>query len=151
MLFRRVNKGRFLMFGNGQAHYHPVYIDNLVDAFELAAASENGNGEVYLIADEKYYSLNELVSEIGKVLNVDLKIQHLPFWPLWTLALACEIVYKPFRKDPPIFRRRVDWFRQNRAFSIEKAAKELGYHPKVSLKEGLAETAKWYREKGYLS
>ncbi len=151
MLFKMVSKGKFLMFGNGQSHYHPVYIDNLVDAFELAAASDKGNGEVYLIGDEKYYSLNEIVTSIADVLGIKLNLIHLPFWPLWTLALGCEILYKPFRVDPPLFRRRVDWFRQNRAFSIEKAKKELGYHPQVGLKQGLAQTAKWYREQGYIS
>lgn len=151
MLFKMVSKGKFLMFGNGASHYHPVYIDNLVDAFELAAASDKGNGEVYLIGDEKYYSLNEIVNSIADVLGIKLNLIHLPFWPLWTLALVCEMVYKPLRIDPPLFRRRVDWFRQNRAFSIEKAKKELGYQPKVGLKEGLAQTAKWYREQGYIS
>jgi nucleoside-diphosphate-sugar epimerase len=150
MLFKMVRRGNFLMFGDGNAHYHPVYIDNLVDSFELAAASEKGNGEVYLIGDENFYTLNELVGSIAKTLEVDLKIYHLPFWPLWTAAVACEALYKPFRIDPPLFRRRVDWFRQNRAFSIEKAKKDLGYQPKVSLKEGLSATARWYREKGYL-
>jgi len=150
ILFRMVNKRRFLMFGDGRAHYHPVHVYNLVDAFERAAESENGNGEVYLIGDEQYYSLNDLVSMIAEALEIDLTIRHLPFWPLWSAALACETLYKPFRVDPPLFRRRVDWFRQNRAFSIEKARKELGYHPKVGLKEGLAETATWYREQEYL-
>jgi len=150
MLFKRVGKGRFLMFGDGRAHYHPVYIDNLVDAFELAAASAKGDGEVYLIGDEKSYSLNDLVSAIAKTLAVDLTIRHLPFWPLWTAALVCEMVYKPLRTEPPLFRRRVDWFRQNRAFSIEKAKRELGYEPKIGLEAGLAETAKWYQEHGYL-
>ncbi|MBI1871707.1 MAG: NAD(P)-dependent oxidoreductase [Chlamydiae bacterium] len=151
MLFKRVARGRFLMFGSGQAHYHPLYIDNLVDAFEAAQASDKGSGEVYLIGDEKHYSLNELVKSIAQVLKVDLQIKHLPFWPLWTIALACEILYKPFRMDPPIFRRRVDWFRQNRAFNIEKARKELGYQPKVDLIEGLTQTAQWYKEKGFIS
>lgn len=150
MLFKMVSKGRFLMFGNGQAHYHPVYIDNLVDAFELSAASGKGDGEPYLIGDEKYYTLNDLVMAIAEALGVSLKLRHFPFWPLWSAALACEIVYKPFRVDPPLFRRRVDWFRQNRAFSIDKARKELGYVPRVGLKEGLAQTATWYRENGYL-
>lgn len=150
MLFKMVNQGRFMMFGDGRAHYHPVYIDNLVDAFELAAASEKGDGEVYLIGDEKYYALNDLVMAIAETLGVKLKLRHFPFWPLWTAALACEIVYKPFQIDPPLFRRRVDWFRQNRAFSIEKAKNELGYHPRVGLRDGLAHTARWYREKGYL-
>jgi nucleoside-diphosphate-sugar epimerase len=150
MLFKMVSKGRFFMFGPGRVHYHPAYIDNLVDAFELAALSTRGGGEAYLIGDEKYYTLDELVSAIAETLGVELSIRHVPFWPLWSAALACEMVYKPFRVDPPLFRRRVDWFRQNRAFSIEKAKKELGYQPKVDLKEGLAKTAQWYREKGYL-
>lgn len=151
MLFKMVKKGRFLMFGNGKAHYHPVYIDNLVDAFELAAASERGDGEIYLIGDEEYYSLNDLVYAIAKTLGVDLTIRYLPFWPLWMAAAACELAYKPIGIDPPLFRRRVDWFRQNRAFSIKKAQRELGYEPKIGIHEGLARTAKWYFEKRYLS
>jgi len=151
MLFKMVSKGRFLMFGNGRVNYHPVYIDNLVDAFELAAASENGDGQAYLIGDEKYYALNDLVTAIAASVGVELRIRHFPFWPLWSAALTCETVYKPFRADPPLFRRRVDWFRQNRAFSIQKARRELGYKPRIGLKEGLDQTANWYREQGYLT
>lgn len=150
MLFKMINKGRFYMFGDGTAHYHPVYIDNLVDAFERAAASDRGDGEVYLIGDDKYCALNELVRAIAEALGVKLNLVHLPFWPLWTAALACEVIYKPFQVDPPLFRRRVDWFRQNRAFSIERAKRELGYHPRVDLREGLARTAAWYRERKML-
>ncbi len=151
ILFRRVQNGRFLMFGSGKAYYHPLYIENLVDALELAAASDRGNGEAYLIADEHYYSLNDLVTAIAKAQNIDLKIVHLPFPPLWLAAFATEIAYKPFPGiDPPLFRRRVDWFRQNRAFNINKAKQELGYQPRVDLEKGLAKTAEWYREKGII-
>ncbi len=150
MLFKMVSKGRFLMFGDGEAHYHPVYIENLVDAFELAAASDSANGQAYLIGDERHYSLNELVRAIASVLGINLKIRRMPFWPLWCAALLCEIGYKPLRIEPPLFRRRVDWFRQNRAFNIEKAKRELGYQPKIGLEEGVAYTAQWYRQQGYL-
>jgi nucleoside-diphosphate-sugar epimerase len=151
MLFKMVSKGRFLMFGSGEAHYHPVYIENLVDAFELAAASDKGKGQAYLIGDERHYSLNELVTAIARALGIQLNIRRMPFWPLWSAALLCEIGYKPFPADPPLFRRRVDWFRQNRAFNIEKSKRELGYQPKVGLDEGLARTAEWYRQQGYIS
>jgi nucleoside-diphosphate-sugar epimerase len=150
MLFKMVSKGRFLMFGSGEAHYHPLYIENLVDAFELAAAVENGKGQAYLIGDERHYSLNELVTAIARALGIQLNIRRMPFWPLWSAALLCEIGYKPFPADPPLFRRRVDWFRQNRAFSIEKAKRELGYQPKIGLEEGLARTGEWYRQHGYI-
>ena len=43
MLYRQVQKGFFPFFGKGEAFYHPLYIDNFLDAFELAA--EAGEGE----------------------------------------------------------------------------------------------------------
>ena len=49
-----------------------------------------------------------------------------------------------------LFRRRADWFRQTRAFSIDKAVRELGFVARVPLAEGLRRTAVWYREHGYL-
>lgn len=150
ILFRLVKRGSFLMFGNGSTFYHPVYIDNLVDAFELAAEKEGIRGETYIIGDDHYYSLNKLVQHVATSMEIPVRIRHFPFWPVWTAAWACEMVCKPFRLSPPLFRRRVDWFRQVRAFSIEKARRELGYQPKVGLQEGLAQTAKWYRENGYL-
>jgi nucleoside-diphosphate-sugar epimerase len=63
---------------------------------------------------------------------------------------VCETVCKPFGIAPPIFPRRVDWFRQNRAFKIDKAKRDLGYQPKIGLAEGLKRTAEWYRAEGYL-
>jgi nucleoside-diphosphate-sugar epimerase len=150
ILFRLVNRGKFLMFGDGETFYHPVYIDNLVEAFELAA-SRGIRGKSYIVADEHYYSLNELVRKIASAMNVRVKIYHAPFWPLWSAAWACEKICKPLHVSPPLFRRRVDWFRQSRAFSIGNAARDLGYQPKVGIEEGLANTARWYRDHGYVS
>ena len=150
MLFKRVASGRFLMFGNGKATYHPLYIDNLIDAFELAAENDQAIGQTYLIADEKYYQLDDLVRELGFALGVNPRIIHLPFTPLWVAALITELVYKPLRGNPPLFRRRVDWFRQNRAFDISKARAELGFQPKIDLQTGVKRTVDWYQEKGYM-
>ncbi len=148
-LFRAVKRGRFLMFGDGTTFYHPLYIDNLVDAF-LLAAFQPGTGEVYLIGDREYCSLNELVTAVAASMGRRVQITHLPFGPLWLAAGLCEAVCKPLGLEPPLFRRRADWFRQNRAFSIDKARHGLGYEPKFNLATGLARTAEWYRENGYL-
>jgi nucleoside-diphosphate-sugar epimerase len=148
-LFRAARRGRFLMFGDGKTFYHPLYIDNLVDAFELAG-EQPGRGDVYLIGDERYYTLDDLVKAVGASLGVTVKITHLPFLPLWLASVACEAVCTPLRIEPPLFRRRADWFRQNRAFSIDRAKAGLGYTPRVDLATGLARTAAWYQQHGYL-
>jgi len=146
MLFKRVARGWFPMLGNGKVTYHPLYIDNLTDAFVLAMEKDAALGQTYLIADDCYYPIEEIVKMVAQVLEIDVKIYHLPYFPVWFTALLVETAARPFKISPPIFRRRVDWFRQNRAFDISKARKELGYNPRVDLLEGLRRTAEWYRE-----
>jgi 2-alkyl-3-oxoalkanoate reductase len=150
MIFKRVAKGRFLMFGSGRTLYHPVYVDNLVDAHVLAMDGDKGVGEAYLIADESYYAIEDIVREVARALEVDVKIPHYPVWPVVAAGHLCEKACKPFGITPPIFPRRVDWYRQNRAFKIEKAKRDLGYEARIDLPEGLRRTAAWYRAEGYL-
>ncbi len=150
MIFKRVAKGRFPMFGDGKTLYHPLYIDNLVDAFVLAMADGKGDGEAYLIADRDYLSIETLVRKTARALDVEVRIPHYPVWPVVAAGHVCETLCKPFGITPPIFPRRVDWYRQNRAFSIAKAQRDLGYEPAIAIDEGLRRTAAWYREQGYL-
>ena len=149
-LFKLAKKGKFLMFGKGNAFYHPVYIDNLNDGFLKAFLSDKINAEAYIIADEKYFTIKELVKKVGESMGIEVKFIHLPFWPLYISACICEFICKLINVSPPIFRRRVDWFRQNRAFKIDKAKKEINYTPKVGIEEGLKKTAEWYKENGYI-
>jgi len=150
MLFKWVKRGLFPMFGSGEITFHPVYIENLNDAFELVMEKDKANGQTYLIADEKYYSLNELVLKVAEALGVKVKIIHLPFLPLLVISYLCEGICKPLKIAPPLFRRRADWYRENRGFSIEKAKQELNYVPNVNLKTGLEITADWYKAHNYI-
>ncbi len=150
MIFKRVSKGVFPMFGSGRTLYHPLYIDHLVDAFLLVQQEGVGDGQAYLIADEEYVSIEDLVRRTARALGVEVRIPHYPILPLIIAGHVCEKACKPFKIKPPIFPRRVDWFRQNRAFDISKAKRELGYAPNISLDEGLRRTADWYRAEGYL-
>ncbi len=150
MIFKRVARGTFPMFGSGQTLYHPLYIDNLVDAFMLCLAPGVGNGREYLIADEHYYPIEEIVKSVGRALEVKVRIPHYPVTPVVVAGHICEKLCKPFGITPPIFPRRVDWYRQNRAFDITRAKQELGYRPQIELDEGLRLTGIWYRQQGYL-
>jgi nucleoside-diphosphate-sugar epimerase len=150
MIFQRVAKGSFTFLGDGSATYHPLYVDSLVDAFLLAAQNGRANGQSYLIADEEFLPIRDLVERVAKAVGTPCRMRFLPFWPAWAVALGVELLYKPLPIEPPIFRRRLDWFRQNRAFDIAKARRELGYLPRVPLDEGLRRTAEWYRSRGML-
>lgn len=150
MIYKRVATGTFPMFGNGKTLYHPLYIDNLVDALVLAMEPGKGLGEAYLIADEEYVEIEDLVQRVAKAMGRQVKIPHYPVWPVVAAGHVMETLCKPFKVTPPIFPRRVDWFRQNRAFRIDKAKRDLGYAPRVPLDEGLRLTYEWYKAEGIL-
>jgi nucleoside-diphosphate-sugar epimerase len=150
MIFKRVSKGTFPMFGSGNTLYHPLYIDNLVDAFVCCMPPGAGSGREYLIADERYYPIEQIVRAVARALEVPVRIPHYPVWPVVAAGHILEKICKPIGITPPIFPRRVDWYRQNRAFDITRAKRELGYVPRVELEDGLRRTAAWYRQMGYL-
>lgn len=150
MIYQRVATGTFPMFGSGHTLYHPVYIDNLVDAHVLAMEPGKGLGEAYLIADEEYVEIEDLVRRVARAMGRSVKIPHYPVWPVVIAGHVMETICRPFKITPPIFPRRVDWFRQNRAFRIDKAKRDLGYAPRVPLDEGLRLTYEWYKAEGIL-
>ena len=127
-----------------------MYIDNLSHCFWCAFESNKINAEAYIAADEEFFEIKELVKKVGQSIGVDVTFIHLPFWPLFIAACICEFACKPFKITPPLFRRRVDWFRQNRAFKIDKAKKEIGYQPEIGIEEGLKKTGEWYKENHYI-
>lgn len=150
MLFKGVERGWFPMFGSGGTLYHPLFLGNFLDAFELAMEPGRGDGGTYLIADEACPTIEELVREVADALDREVRFIRLPLGPLVAAGHLVEKVSRPFGINPPLFPRRVDWYRQDRAFDISRAKRELGYRPRVRLEEGLRIAAEWYREKGFL-
>ena len=149
-MFRGLARGRFPMIGSGQVFYHLTFIDDLVEGFRLCGTVAAATGGTYILAGPRYTTLEALVDMVARELAVPPPRVHLPVWPFWTAGLLCEMVCVPLRIEPPIFRRRVDFYTKSRAFDTTRAKTELGYAPQVDLEEGIKITADWYRGEGLL-
>jgi nucleoside-diphosphate-sugar epimerase len=149
-LFRAIKRRRFVMFGSGQVTYHMIYIDDLIDGILLCGTQENSLGGVYILAGEEPVTLNQLVEIIADSLGVRPPGLHFPVAPVYLAAYLCELICKPLGINPPLYRRRVDFFRKNRAFDTSKAKRELGFRAKTDLKTGISLTTEWYRKQGLL-
>jgi dihydroflavonol-4-reductase len=121
-----------------------------VNGLLLAAHSPQAIGEPFIIAGPRYTSLNELFLLVADAVGAQMPKRRFPLWPLLTAAAICEGVCRPLRIEPPLHRRRADFFVKNRAFSIAKARRVLGYEPEISPEEGLQRTAQWYAAQGLL-
>lgn len=149
-LFRGVARRRFVMLGPGDIYYHLTHIDDLVEGFRLCAEVPRAAGRTYILAGAEVTTLRELVNLVAEEAGVPPPRVRLPVWPVWMAGAACEAVLAPFGIEPPLYRRRVDFFTKSRAFDISRARAELGYTPSLSLREGIRRTLAWYRRAGWL-
>ena len=149
-LFRGVARRRLPILGSGEIYYHLTYIDDLVEGFRLCGEHPAAANRTYILAGGEVTTLNELVALIADVAGVPPPTLHLPVWPFWIAGALCEAVCAPFGIEPPIYRRRVDFYTKSRAFDITRARREIGYAPRVGLREGIERTLDWYREHGWL-
>ena len=149
-LFRGVARRRFVVLGSGEIYYHLTYIDDLVEGFRLCGEVPAAAGRTYILAGGEVTTLNELVNRIAAQAGVQPIRWHLPVWPFWVAGAACEAVCAPLGLEPPLYRRRVDFFTKSRAFDITRARRELGFAPAVGLTEGITRTLKWYTREGWI-
>ena len=138
------------MIGTGETLYHFTYIDDLLDGFLLAADHAEAQGQVFTIGGASHVSIREVVNTVADVLERPHPSLRMPVWPVKFAAVTCERICTPLGINPPLYPRRLEFFTMDRSFSIEKARRCLGYEPKVSIAEGFARTAAWYREQGLL-
>ena len=120
---RQVLEGEEIqIFGTGEQLRDFTYIDDVVDAFLLAGASDKANGEVFNLGGERPYSLLEftkiLISECG--------------------GGSYKVV--PFPEE----KKRIDIGDFYADYS--KITNTLGWRPKVTLKDGLGRTLDYYRK-----
>ena len=149
-MFRAIARRRFPMLGTGRVFYHLTYIDDLVEGFELCGETPAAAGRTYLLAGPRYTTLGELVQVMADALGVPPPRWRIPARPVWLAGALCEAVCVPLGIEPPLYRRRVDFFTKSRAFDTTRARNELGYAPSVDLADGIHRTAEWYRKQGWL-
>jgi dihydroflavonol-4-reductase len=148
-LFRNTVR-RYPNLGSGEIYYHLTYIDDLVDGFRLCGEHPAAANRTYILAGGEVTTLNELMRLIAETAGVQPPSVHLPVWPFRMAGAVCEAICVPLGINPPIYRRRVDFFTKSRAFDIGRARHEIGYAPKVTLRDGIARTLAWYRQERWL-
>jgi len=149
-MFGMLAKNRFFLVGPCRENFHAVYIDDIVEGFMRAITVPDIGGETFIIGGPGYLPLDDYIKTAAKAVGASPPRLRFPYSLFISAAWLCEMVCVPLRIEPPLHRRRVRFFKNNRAFNIDKARKVLNYQPTVGLEEGMRRTVDWYRENGYL-
>jgi len=149
-LFRAIDRGVFFMIGRGENLHHPIYIDDLNDGLLAAARSPAAVGQVFLLAGREAVATREMVDAIAEAVGASRPRVSLPLPLFDVVATLMEVTLRPLGVQPPLHRRRLDFFRKSFRLDAAKAREEIGFTPRIGFTEGARRTAAWYRERGYV-
>jgi len=114
--------GDIELFGDGTQLRDLTFVEDVVDAFLLAASSERADGQAYNLAGETPISLGDLARLLVEITGQGA-VRHVPFPPERQL-IDIGSYYG----------------------SAAKIGAELGWRPRTPLREGLEWTIRYYRD-----
>lgn len=128
-----------------------VYVSDVVQAVFLALA-KGQTGRKYFLSDGDVYQSTTFSDLIREELGHPWWIRiTAPVWVLRVVTFCGEYIGRMTGKITALNNDKYNILRQrNWRCDIEPARKELGYQPKVQLKEGVHRAIKWYVENKWL-
>lgn len=149
-LFKMVATRNFFFVGSGKINLHFVDVRDLAAGFLQAMESSKSSGRTYILSGATPISINQLISVISALLGVPEPRLRVPVLPLQLIGALVEGVCIPLRINPPIYRRRVDFFTKQRWFNSERAKNEIGFSPKQDLVHEALDIIHSYLDIGWL-
>lgn len=132
-MLKAVNKAIPLPFLGVNNQRHLLHVRNFADALLLCASHSAAAGGTYLLADETAISTSELLRQLAADLQVKTRLFYLPK-PLLHLTGHCIGRGEAMQR-----------LLGSLQINATKARHSLGWTPPLTLRQGLADTACWYR------
>lgn len=150
--FTMIKEGKGPIVGGGEARRSMSYVDNTSLGLLLAAAVPEAAGQKYWLADERPYSMNEIVDTIEELLRDEFGMQ-VDGGRMTLPGLASEVAMAVDRtvQAAGFYEQRVHVLSEMNktiACSVDKARDELGYRPGIELREGMRRSIADLLERG---
>jgi nucleoside-diphosphate-sugar epimerase len=146
-MVRALRRGKFAFIGSRDNVAPIVHVSDVVQAM-LLAGQRSGRGQAYHITDGSRTTIGEFIDHLAGLVGCPAPQKVLPYTVpyLGCLLFGCLTRLGLYRGRPPISRSSLRHLGTSRSFSIERAARELGYAPRVSYREGLQTAVAWIEE-----
>jgi nucleoside-diphosphate-sugar epimerase len=145
---QRMKNGKGVIIGRGDNALPFCYVTDVVQGFLLAAYHEKAPGNVYNISNDHPLTQQELFNAVADDIGGQRPTRHLPYLPMYYGSIVAEGVAHIIHTRPIVTRLGVMMFGTDNRHSVEKARSELGYEPKVDIREGIRLAAAWFNAGG---
>jgi nucleoside-diphosphate-sugar epimerase len=144
----RLKAGKGVIVGRGDNALPFCYVSDVAQGFLVAAYHENAPGNAYNISNDRPLTQREMFDAIADAVGADRPTRRLPYRPLYVAAAAAERVARVTHTRPTVTRLGVMMFGTDSRHSVDKARRELGYEPRVELRDGISLAANWFNAGG---
>ncbi len=150
-LFKSVERGFNVFFGNRDRQFSAVYVDDLIDAILAASQSPNSRDQGYFICDGTPVSWGQFQEVIVKVSERKVRELNLPEFLVGLAAIGGEMMTK-IDKKPRLFNRQKAMMGRQSAWTCtsQKAQSQFDYRPQIPLERGVQLALQWYRQEGWV-
>jgi nucleoside-diphosphate-sugar epimerase len=150
--FSMIREGKAPIVGDGECRRSMSYVDNTSLGLLLAADTPQAAGETYWIADERAYSMNEIVDTVEELLETEFgkDVAH-DRMRLPSIASEVALAIDATIQRTGFYEQRIHVLSEMNktiACTVDKARTELGYQPSVDLREGMRRSIQWCLEAG---
>jgi nucleoside-diphosphate-sugar epimerase len=144
----RLKQGKGVIVGRGNNALPFCYVTDVVQGFLLATYHEKAPGNVYNITNDRPLTQQEMFNAIADAVDGQRPTRHLPYLPIYYGGIVAEKIALIGQSKPIVTRLGAMMFGTDNRHSVEKARRELGYEPKVDLREGIRRAAEWFNAGG---
>lgn len=138
--------GRLKIIGSGENVVDYTAISNMVEAMWLAVtAPADACGEAYNITNGDPVKLWPFLNKMMEMLGLPPITGKVPYPVAATAGSVVELISRLRGVQPPLTRLGAAVSAKSMTMNIEKARKKLGYHPKQTNDEMLAEFVGWWK------
>jgi nucleoside-diphosphate-sugar epimerase len=150
-LFREIEGGRNVFFGNEHRLFSAIYVDDLIEAILRAMASEKAIGKGYFVDDGRIVTWGEFQKAIVDASGRRVLTLRLPEALVSVAAVAGETASRIDGK-PRLFNRQKAKMGAQDAWTCKSDAlrADTGWTPTVDVHEGVRRTMEWYRREKWL-
>ncbi len=143
----RAKAGRLRIVGTGQNLVDSTYIDNAADAHILAAdklfPGATCAGKAYFLSNGQPLPMADLLNRILAAAGMPPVTKRISARNAYTLGATLESAYRLFaiKSEPPMTRFIARQLATAHWFKLDAIKRDLGYHPTVSIDEGMRRLA----------
>lgn len=148
-LFQSIAAGRFGMIGLGENHHHLADVADIVEGLVLCGVAAGAEGRVYILAGGEPAPLRVFIAMIGEEVGSPASARVVSAAPLRVYRQANRAAIALGWRSLPRY-DRVEFFLGDRVFDLSRAREELGFVPRVGLREAIRRTTDWLRSQGVL-